>query len=389
MAGKAKQVGGPDVTALRRALLEQALPLWCARGWDERHGGFHDRLDSALNPVALPAKRLLVQCRQLFVLSEASVIAPEKGWAEMAHRLYAFLTQRYWDPAHGGWFFSVAPSGIPHDRRKDTYGHAFVLFALAHYAKTFQSDAAVTQAERTLDLLEAHVAAKNGGFEEATEDDWRITGAERRQNPHMHLLEAFLALYEATGNERYRRHAAEMVRLLETVFIDPATATLGEFFEADWRPHPTKGDIIEPGHHFEWYWLLRRAAELGIAAPADLAERLFTWADRHGIDTVHGGVFDQLRRDGVVVTESKRLWPLAEATRAYALRAREQGRAHDRDRAAALTGHLLRHYADERCGFREHLDRSGGIMVDEVFASSLYHVFGTYLELARLAEGAS
>ena len=75
-------------------------------------------------------------------------------------------------------------------------------------------------------------------------------------------------------------------------------------------------------------------------------------------------------------------WPLAEAIRAYALRARLQRRPHDRERAAALTRHLLSNYADESCGFREHLDRGGGLIVDEVFASTLYHVLGAYLELA-------
>jgi mannose/cellobiose epimerase-like protein (N-acyl-D-glucosamine 2-epimerase family) len=387
MAKNVKHDEHPDLAALRRALFDRALPLWRDRGWDERHGGFHDRLDVALDPVALPAKRLLVQCRQLFVFSNAAVIAPERGWADIAQRGYAFLTEHYWDARHGGWFFSVAPSGAPHDRRKDTYGQAFALFALAHYAKVFQSDAALALAEQTLDGLEQHVAAQNGGFHEATEDDWRIIAAVRRQNPHMHLLEAFLALYEVTGNARYRRAALDMMQLLGSVFVDPATATLGEFFDAEWQPDPVKGAVVEPGHHFEWYWLLHRAAKLFATAPLGLAERLFAWADRHGVDTVHGGVFDQLHRDGSIVADGKRLWPLTEAIRAYALRGREQGRSGDRRMAATLTAHLLRCYADERSGFREHLDRSGGVIVNEVFASSLYHVFGAYAELALLADG--
>lgn len=381
-----------DLPALRRALFERALPLWRERGWDGRHGGFHDRLDRDLQPVALPAKRLLVQCRQLYVFSSAAMLAPEMGWAETAHRCYSFLIERYWDSGHGGWFFSVAPSGAPHDRRKDTYGHAFALFALAHYARAFGSAAALAQAERTLDVLDTHLSAGNGGFADAAEADWRIIAADRRQNPHMHLLEAFLALDEATdeatGNARYRAAAAEMIRLLESVFVDRATSTLGEHFDAEWRPHPATGDLVEPGHHFEWYWLLHRAADLfGAAAPSDLAEPLFAFAARHGLDAAHGGVFDQLRRDGSIVSDNKRLWPLTEAIRAYALRCRKQGLAGDRRQLAALTGHLLRRYADETCGFREHLDRRGSPIFDEVFASSLYHVLGAYAELSRLGAG--
>jgi mannose/cellobiose epimerase-like protein (N-acyl-D-glucosamine 2-epimerase family) len=369
----------------RRALFGRLLPIWQEHGWDAEQGGFFDRIDRNLQPVPLPAKRLLVQCRQLFVFSQASRIAPELDCAELAHRCYTFLTERYWDKENGGWFFSLARDGTPHDARKDLYGHAFLLFALAHYHCVFGEAAALEHAARTLDLLETHCAAGNGGFHDAADADWRIVPGERRQNPHMHLLEAFLALAEASGEARYRTAAEAMIRLLDTVFIDPATGTLGESFDDGWRVRPGTGDAVEPGHHFEWYWLLDRAAALFQTQEHALAEPLFAWADRHGIDPVHGGVFDKLGRDGSVLLDTKRLWPLAEAIRAYAARSRRRQDDAGEARLVQLLGHLLDRYLDSGLdagrGFQEHLDRTGRPLTDALYGSSPYHLLGAYREL--------
>ena len=40
-------------------------------------------------------------------------------------------------------------------------------------------------------------------------------------------------------------------------FIDRDTAALREFFASDWTPMPgTPGEVLEPGHHYEWAFLL-------------------------------------------------------------------------------------------------------------------------------------
>ncbi len=60
-------------------------------------------------------------------------------------------------------------------------------------------------------------------------------------------------------------------------FIDGGTGALREFFDHDWAPIPgDKGRIVEPGHLFEWAWLLLRWAERrGNAEAIVKARRLF------------------------------------------------------------------------------------------------------------------
>ena len=56
----------------------------------------------------------------------------------------------------------------------------------------------------------------------------------RRQNPHMHLLEALLALHVATGEKNWLRRAGALVDLFKRRFVDPQTGALIEFFGEDW-----------------------------------------------------------------------------------------------------------------------------------------------------------
>src|SRR5260370_15710217 len=89
-----------------------------------------------------------------------------------------------------------------------------------------------------------------GGFRE----DPRGT-MPRRQNPHMHLLEACLALAEATSDRRWIERAAALASLMRDRFFDRQTGSLIEFLSDDLRPDAKRGVGREPGHQFERIWL--------------------------------------------------------------------------------------------------------------------------------------
>src|SRR3546814_11907533 len=85
----------------------------------------------------------------------------------------------------------------------------------------------------------------------------------RRQNPHMHLLEAFLALYEASGEAHWLARAQSIHDLFRRHFLQPGQ--LVEFFDADWREVPQNGragDLRprDPGPFFHSAWLPPRFA---------------------------------------------------------------------------------------------------------------------------------
>ncbi len=376
-------------------LTEGVLPLWSGAGLDDQAGGFFDNLSLDGAPLEDAPKRLRVQARQVYVFSHAHLL----GWLPAAGKIspldaaasgFDFMTAHYWRDDPGGFVYSVnRDGGSVTDSRIELYEQAFALFACTWYFRASGDPKAKIWAERILAFIDAHMADSTGGgfFENLSHD------LPRRQNPHMHLLEALLALHEATGSEDALARARGLVDLFRQKFFHNDSGTLGEFFDATWQPaEGTAGEIVEPGHHYEWTWLLYhyRAAASDDCEPQ--AEQLYRFAERHGVDrepgATEGLIFDSLLRRGVDLDDNKRIWGLAEAIKAQTARLEFAGDSAARARLDTLLERLFNCHQLEDTGlWREHLQRDGESLRDTVPATSLYHLFLALTEALRVRDG--
>ena len=127
--------------------------------------------------------------------------------------------------------------GEPLDRAKHAYDMAYVLFGLAWLASGERRPRAAGRGpSRTMDYLDAHLRdPRRGGYraaaaaEPADADD-----RPRELAAQMHLLEAFQALHQATGEGAWLARAEEMVAFILERLIDRETGSLGELYTADW-----------------------------------------------------------------------------------------------------------------------------------------------------------
>jgi mannose/cellobiose epimerase-like protein (N-acyl-D-glucosamine 2-epimerase family) len=345
------------------------------------------------NPTALPSvwipsgvplpglpHRLMVQARQIasFALAALNGYGPPGG-AEMAGEGCAAMIRRYWQ-ADGlpGWVFSLNPDGTVADTTRDTYAHAFALFALSWGYRLQEPQAAARAdykrvAKATLDFLDRELAVPGDGFQgyrTASPDPGGLS-----QNPHMHLFEALLSWFEASGDMAFMARAQAMADLALERFVDADSGALLEFYGDGWTAAPgLTGRIVEPGHCHEWAWLLLRYGRLSgedLTAPA---ERLYQFACTHGED-VDGLVFDQVIPDGTAHERGKRIWPQAEALKADAAFARMGHPAAEARIAARIEG-LFAQFLDDPIagGWIDHRDADGHPKVDYVPASTLYHL---------------
>lgn len=353
---------------------DAALPLWASVGCDPAGLGFVEQLTLSGTRDDVAYKRVRVQARQIYVFSHAHLLGWRGGLAA-ATRGHEFLTA-HGARGDGGWVRRLGAGGGVVDATADLYDIAFVLFSLAWFGRASGHDAPIVQAHLTLDWLEAKMASRYGGFL----DTLPIEAETRKQNPHMHLLEAALALYETSGEERFLGFARRLVGLFRDRFFAADSGALGEFFEEDWSVAPgAAGDHLEPGHHYEWAWLLGRHSAATGEDFSDQARALYAFANTHGIDHNSDLIVDIVDRRGRVQDASMRLWPQTEAIKAHVAMG---------DRAVApLVEALFTRFLDPAPSgaWHDHFSADGRLKSKVVPASSFYHLFMAFGELARVA----
>lgn len=364
---------------LRDWAVERALPFWATRGFDREHGRFEERLTMDGQPIPAVPVRLIVQARQIYCFG----LAARRGWYREAAKLaeIAFATMcREYHRRDGvdGWIFSVHRDGSVAESRRDLYAHAFVLLGVASYILATGRREALAVADETLEFLASAMRAPSGGYVDSIPSQNDV----RCQNPHMHLLEGLLWLWSASGERRFLAQAEEIVDLFVSKFFQPRSGVLLEYFDAGLAPaRGIAGQIVEPGHHFEWVWLLNWFERETGRAMGPFVEALYDHAARHGHAT-SGLVFDEILTNGSVHTPSHRVWPVTEAIKAHLAMAaslRPQAEAG----AAAAADRLVSRFLTPQGGWIDRLDASGVAATDFMPASTLYHVMCAIDELGR------
>jgi mannose-6-phosphate isomerase len=157
-----------------------------------------------------------------------------------------------------------------------------VLLALSEAARALAKRADLIDAATRLEgWIHWYCDDPEGGFDEGEV----CPAPPRRQNPHMHLLEALLSFYETTGDALHLERAGDLAQLFRSRLFDDEHGALPEFYDEKWRPMSDHlGRVVEPGHHFEWCWLLHRWHALGGKDFTAEAERLRAHAEAHGLD---------------------------------------------------------------------------------------------------------
>lgn len=358
------------------------VPNWFDLFSDNENGGFHERLGPDGQPLDMP-KRLLTQCRQLLVYSqedEAYTGEAQSPYRAKIDEAFQFIKDKYHNPKTGGSIFSINKDGSVADPKYDLYGHAFILLGSAAYYKATENRDALELAKTTFNFVKDKFKLPNHpGYAEALDDDLNPIPEMRRQNPHMHMMEACIYMYEASGDQDYLDMAGEMLELFFDKLLDKESQTLGEFFADDLSVHQTEGHKVEAGHHAEWVWLLKRYQEVsGSQVPRIEAtmDSLFTWVKTHGIDPEYGGVFNEQDREGKIINESKRIWPNLETVRAAAIMTSSDQHRDDANRIIEETTGLLReHYIDANTGvWNEYLNRELEPTTDYRPGTTPYHI---------------
>lgn len=352
--------------ALQAHYASTVLPIWRGSGFN---GALHLPYEAvgAQDHAPLPVNRYraMACARQLFVFSQA-------GDAAHAGHLFRALRRYFHDDKHGGWIYSVDAQGAPLDTTKDLYTHAFVIFACAHYAAATGDREALRIIDETTSLIQARFAAPDALLYAAMDADFSAPRTGPLQNPLMHLTEAYLAAYETTGEPGYESAVAELAGAVARHFIHAPTGAIAEL------PIGSADNRLEPGHQFEWFYLVKRAGPVVAASglEGDLT-RAFDFAQRHGVDRATGGVCAALDETGAVKDATQRIWAQTEYLRALATR----GRAEDLETLALQAPRFQARFLHPR-GWHECVTPEGEVARGDMPSTTPYHLATAYASLA-------
>lgn len=291
--------------SLREHFANVVLPMWRGPGFNSALQLPYEALGADDHqPPTVQRYRAMACARQLFTFAQA-------GDLEHARVLFDSLTHTFQDTDHGGWFYSVDALGVPLDTTKDLYTHAFVVFACAEYARRADNHDALKLVHNTTALIQSNFAADGDLFNAALSVDFSTVTLAPLQNPLMHLTEAWLAACETTHDNAFSAALRRLAVAIERHFVHAPSGCIAEL------PVGMSDNRLEPGHQFEWYWLVKQAGALFDGSGlAEALDRAFAFAQQHGVDPDSGGVCASLDEAGAVKDATQRIWAQTEYLRA-------------------------------------------------------------------------
>jgi len=414
----AAKPGPADYARLAKAIdgyfRESYLPLWYPRCVDKVRGGFRQAFADDWTPQADANRFLVFQSRLTWVAATAAMYDPALKAEYLPYALHGldYLDKVMTDRFAGGLFWQVDLAGrpmAPFGDEKHAYGLSFAIYASAAVYEATREARALALASATFDWLDRNAHDRqHGGYFEAlarngrpllappkdattprTKDGIGTPYGYKSMNTHIHLLEAFTALYRVAPEDRLRQRLEEMAAIVrDRIAVEPGC--LNYYFTPDWRAVPMHDSF---GHDVEAAFLVVEAAQ-ALGRPDDeptwrAARRIVDHALEWGWDDKNGGFYNAGQAFAEAHDKAKVWWVQAEGLNALLLMHERYGRETDRYwRAFAkqlrfLWNHQIDH---QRGGWRNETTEDGTPKGDLRKASpwkEAYHDSRALMNVAR------
>jgi mannose/cellobiose epimerase-like protein (N-acyl-D-glucosamine 2-epimerase family) len=351
-------------------------------------GGFFDLddfgapLPTGWPPAPAPTRNLFQTTRIVHCYSIAHLMG-RPGASRMVDHGMDFLWNGHRDSEHGGYHWSSGYKA-PLNAAKVAYGHAFVLLAASSAKAAGHPDADRLLADIS-QVLDRHFWEEEyGAIREDFHPDWTPVENYRGQNSNMHLTEALMAAFEATGETLYLERAERVATLLIAKITAGNDWRLPEHYDERWQiDFKYDRDVFRPfgstiGHWLEWSRLLLQLWALSGKRSdwmKEAAVTLFDKAVAEGWDAAKGGFYFTVGWDGKPVDRDRYWWPCTEGIGAAAYLADVTGEPKYEGWYRRIWDWCDEHLIDREAGsWRHQLNDDLEPVVDPWFGKpDLYH----------------
>jgi mannose/cellobiose epimerase-like protein (N-acyl-D-glucosamine 2-epimerase family) len=379
-----------------REHLRQIIDFYYPRCMNHEDGGYYNEFRDDGRITDRRTQHLVSTTRFIVNFALAATIFDDDEMRQAATHGIRFLSEAHRDAEFDGYFW-VLDGCQPRDASKQCYGHAFVLLAYASAAKA-KLAGAVKKVAETFDLLDQHFWEADACLylDEASRD-WKSVSAYRGQNANMHMTEAMIAAFEATGEKRYLDRAELLARRICIELAAQAHGLVWEHYRTDWTvdwdynkddpKHLFRPFGHLPGHFTEWAKLLvilARYAKRDWLLPT--AQGLYDVALGKSADLENGGMHYSFGPDFVLYDLDKYHWVHCETLAAAACLAMTTGERRYWQDYNRVWAYSWRHLVDRERGGWYRLLTADGRKYDDLKsppAKTDYHPFGACFEALR------
>jgi mannose/cellobiose epimerase-like protein (N-acyl-D-glucosamine 2-epimerase family) len=360
-------------------------------------GGYAESVDCNWQEESGAVRTIVTQARLAYVFCHCSRLGNKESetmvdmeLSKLAIESVRRIMSVFWNPERRGWIRCVSADGVPLDMTSDTYEQSFGLLALAWEIRVRNNTKIRDTARQALAALDEYAAVSlKGGYLERRAGGVPAPGLPfpdcRRQDPHMHLFEAFISWYAVDRYGPWLEKAQAMLTLLREKFRQP-DGSLAAYFDYDLNlADGEAGKIRIPGDHYEWTWLLRQYEKFtgDLSARKD-AEGLYAFAEKYGKDK-DGLVFAAVDGNGTILDKNKLFWMQLEMLKAHLAMYEWTGDKAALEAAKKTISLIKEHYMrlDNRL-FYNKLDADGNPDTSPTFSRLLYHFFVAANEAAQV-----
>lgn len=309
--------------------LHNILAYWMKYGVEKEGNGFYGAVDMANKPVPGAPKSSVLNARILWTFAATAKAYPGRGYEEIAHKAWRVVMKDFADNVNGGFYMELSPSNEVVNDCKHTYAQAFVIYSMCKYYEFNSTEEVLNEIKEFFWFLEGKTNdPDNPGYLESFTRDWKLNEENRladnnepkSMNTHLHLLEAYTAVYKVWKGDLIKQRLTELLEIFIQKIIRES-GHLGVFFTSGFEETEDSKSICSFGHDIEASWLIWEAAE--ILGDVELIEQIkpliLKMADaviRVGADK-DGGLFLESTRFGSHVRTNKHWWLQAEALVGY------------------------------------------------------------------------
>ena len=321
-------------------LMDNMMPVWYPRTIDTVYGGYLSDFNYKWEMSPDQNKMIVTQARHVWTCSRMKAFTGDDKYLRYAEHGYHFLRDVMWDKQYGGFFNLVTREGVPINEgnneriRKNAYGNAFAIYALAAYYRESKDTEALDLAKKAFAWLEngSHDHLFGGYFQFLDQDGTPFREGmgitpPKDQNSSIHLMEALTELYSVWPDEMVHKRLMEMFYLIRDVIVNDR-GSLQLYMSESLTPLSLQDssrevhqkmyflDHMSFGHDVETAYLLMEAADVlhfKDEKTKAVCKKMVDNAMNHGWDNKNAGVVDagyfyKGEDDVTIIRNTKNWW---------------------------------------------------------------------------------